>query len=181
MTSPVWSVLPTSARRSWSERRESKKANDCKKKINKQKTQVSHPTLRRRRAVYCNQVLTCACVRKLTMNECWQEIRALHIFSSHSKGFIRALYSQHSFFKAIIPYLVSCMLTRVKGCIHSCYSQMIHFHYLNALPVHSRLVSPVNSERESERERERERERENSERERKRARERARGGGRERE
>ena len=56
---------------------------------------------------------------------------------------------------------------------------MIHFHYLNALPVHSRLVSPVNSERESERERERERERENSERERKRARERARGGGRE--
>jgi hypothetical protein len=72
------------------------------------------------------------------------------------------------------------MLTRVKGCIHSCYSQMIHFHYLNALPVHSRLVSPVNSERESERERERERERELREREKARERESEGGGQRER-
>ena len=57
---------------------------------------------------------------------------------------------------------------------------MIHFHYLNALPVHSRLVSPVNSERESERERERERERELREREKARERE-SEGGGAERE
>ena len=186
MTSPVWSVLPTSARRSWSERRESKKANDCKKKINKQKTQVSHPTLRRRRAVYCNQVLTCACVRKLTMNECWQEIRALHIFSSHSKGFIRALYSQHSFFKAIIPYLVSCMLTRVKGCIHSC--QELRAVYIVATArwyIFTTLMrcpcTPVSclqwTQKERARERERERERERTQRERESARERERGGG----